>query len=37
MTDKPAGLLATPAGYAEWLMELKTRIYTARQRAYPDY
>ncbi|WP_300294425.1 hypothetical protein [Nitrosomonas sp.] len=25
MTDKPVGLLATPAGYAEWLAEYALR------------
>lgn len=33
MSDKPAGLVAQPEGYAEWLVELKTRIHTAQQRA----
>ncbi len=31
--ETPAALLARPAGYAEWLTELKTRIHAARQRA----
>lgn len=29
----PTGLTATPAGYAEWLADLKTRIRIAQQRA----
>ncbi|MDI9334601.1 MAG: DUF1016 N-terminal domain-containing protein [Cytophagales bacterium] len=29
----PAKLLPAPAGYAEWLIDLKTRIHTAQQRA----
>ena len=33
MTDQPASLLPTPAGYSDWLLELKTRIHTAQQRA----
>lgn len=34
MADSPpAALSATPAGYADWLAELKTRIHTAQQRA----
>lgn len=33
MSDKPVGLVAQPEGYAEWLVELKTRIHTAQQRA----
>ena len=32
-TETPAALIATPAGYADWLAELKTRIHTAQQRA----
>lgn len=31
--DKPASLIQVPAGYADWLSELKTRIHTAQQRA----
>lgn len=31
--DTPATLLASPAGYAEWLTELKSRIHAAQQRA----
>jgi hypothetical protein len=33
MTDIPAPLSASPAGYADWLAELKTRIHAAQQRA----
>ena len=33
MTDQPISLTPTPAGYADWLAELKTRIHTAQQRA----
>ena len=33
MTDRPTHLTAPPAGYADWLAELKTRIHTAQQRA----
>lgn len=33
MSDQPASFLPTPAGYADWLLELKTRIHTAQQRA----
>ncbi len=32
-TDTPASLTTPPAGYAEWLAELKTRIHSAQQRA----
>ena len=31
--DTPASLTTPPAGYAEWLAELKTRIHSAQQRA----
>jgi predicted nuclease of restriction endonuclease-like (RecB) superfamily len=31
--DSPTSLIAPPAGYADWLAELKTRIHTAQQRA----
>lgn len=31
--DIPAALMQTPAGYADWLVDLKTRIHTAQQRA----
>jgi len=33
MTDIPARLGTPPAGYADWLAELKTRIHAAQQRA----
>ena len=33
MTARPASLTSPPAGYADWLAELKTRIHTAQQRA----
>ena len=34
MTDQPPPSLTTPpAGYADWLAELKTRIHGAQQRA----
>lgn len=33
MSDIPASLMETPAGYADWLGELKTRIHNAQQRA----
>ena len=33
MTDQPTSLTLTPAGYAEWLLDLKARIHTAQQRA----
>ncbi len=33
MSDQPASLTPAPAGYADWLAELKTRIHTAQQRA----
>ena len=33
MSDQPASLAPAPAGYADWLLELKTRIHTAQQRA----
>ena len=36
MSDHPVGpaaLAPTPAGYADWLTDLKTRIHTAQQRA----
>jgi predicted nuclease of restriction endonuclease-like (RecB) superfamily len=29
----PLSLTPTPAGYTDWLAELKTRIHTAQQRA----
>lgn len=33
MTDIPAGLAPAPAGYADWLVDLKGRIHAAQQRA----
>lgn len=33
MTDQPISLTPTPAGYSDWLQELKTRIHRAQQRA----
>ncbi len=33
MKDQPATLTPAPAGYADWLLELKTRIHSAQQRA----
>lgn len=33
MTDQPISLTPTPAGYTDWLLELKTRIHTAQQQA----
>jgi predicted nuclease of restriction endonuclease-like (RecB) superfamily len=33
MTEPPASLTTPPAGYADWLAELKGRIHTAQQRA----
>ena len=33
MHDRPASLTPPPAGYADWLAELKIRIHTAQQRA----
>jgi len=33
MSERPASLIATPAGYADWLTELKTRIHGAQLRA----
>ncbi|WP_179402457.1 PDDEXK nuclease domain-containing protein [Burkholderia guangdongensis] len=32
MSDNPASLTPPPAGYADWLAELRTRIHAARQR-----
>ncbi|MCH8621004.1 PDDEXK nuclease domain-containing protein [Undibacterium sp. TS12] len=32
-TDHPASLTPPPAGYAEWLLDLKSRIHSAQQRA----
>lgn len=33
MSEKPVGLIDPPAGYADWLADLKGRIHTAQQRA----
>lgn len=33
MKDQPIALTPTPVGYADWLVELKTRIHSAQQRA----
>ena len=33
MSDKPIGLTPPPAGYVDWLADLKGRIHTAQQRA----
>jgi predicted nuclease of restriction endonuclease-like (RecB) superfamily len=33
MTELPLGLMPTPAGYSDWLAELKVKIDTAQQRA----
>lgn len=33
MTEKPPGLTVTPAGYDEWLIDLKARIHSAQQLA----
>ncbi|SEA10528.1 PDDEXK nuclease domain-containing protein [Acidovorax soli] len=33
MIDQPVSLAPTPEGYADWLIDLKTRIHTAQQRA----
>lgn len=33
MSDSPLSLTLPPAGYADWLADLKTRIHTAQQRA----
>lgn len=33
MTDQPISLTPIPAGYTDWLLELKTRINSAQQRA----
>lgn len=33
MSDQPVSLTPTPEGYGDWLLELKTRIHTAQQRA----
>lgn len=33
MSDKPVSLIQPPEGYADWLVELKTRTHSAQQRA----
>ncbi len=33
MNDKPASLIQPPAGYADWLADLKAQIHEAQQRA----
>jgi predicted nuclease of restriction endonuclease-like (RecB) superfamily len=33
MSDQPVSLAPVPAGYPDWLRDLKTRIHTAQQRA----
>ena len=33
MNDRPASLIPTPIGYADWLVDLKARIHIAQQRA----
>ena len=33
MSDSPISLTPPPAGYADWLADLKGRIHTAQQRA----
>ena len=33
MSDKPISLIPPPAGYADWLADLKARIHSAQQRA----
>lgn len=33
MSDRPIAITAPPAGYADWLAELKIRIHSAQQRA----
>lgn len=33
MSDKPISLISPPEGYADWLIDLKSRIHTAQQRA----
>ena len=33
MSDQPTSLVPAPEGYADWLLDLKTRIHTAQQRA----
>ena len=33
MSDQPVSLAPTPEGYADWLVDLKSRTYSAQQRA----
>jgi predicted nuclease of restriction endonuclease-like (RecB) superfamily len=33
MAEKPISLSQAPAGYSDWLSELKTKIHSAQQRA----
>jgi hypothetical protein len=33
MKEQAIALTPTPAGYSDWLAELKTRIHSAQQRA----
>lgn len=33
MSDEPISLVQTPDSYADWLIELKSRIHNAQQRA----
>ena len=33
MTDDPISLFSSPQGYADWLSDLKSRIFNAQQRA----
>jgi len=33
MTERPVSFTSPPDGYAEWLLDLKTRIHSAQQRA----
>jgi len=33
MTDQPISLTPAPTGYADWLLDLKSRIHSAQQRA----
>lgn len=33
MTDKPTSLSTAPQGYADWLVDVKSRIHAAQQRA----
>jgi predicted nuclease of restriction endonuclease-like (RecB) superfamily len=33
MSDQPISLVPAPEGYADWLLDLKSRIHTAQQRA----